>query len=106
EVNAVKDMIPDETYSLQAHNRDKMYVYIKSSTKIVRLYGPAVIVGGASIAALTGSHVQLTRRNAALMAAYGVVEEAFREYRERVKSVVGEDRELDIYRGTQTEKVK
>ena len=32
DVTVVKDMIPDESYSIQSHNRDKMYVYIKSSS--------------------------------------------------------------------------
>jgi len=106
EVSVVKDMVLDDSYTQQAHNRDKTYVYVKSSLKVVRLYGPAVVLGGASIACLTGSHVQLTRRNAALTAAYAIVEEAFREYRERVKMVVGDSREEDIYRGTQTETLK
>lgn len=106
EVSEVKSMVVDGSYSAYSHNRDLAYVYGKSTIKIVRLYAPAIVVGGVSIAALTGSHVQLTRRNAALTAAYAVVEEAFREYRERVRSVVGEDRELDLYRGTQTEVIK
>ena len=106
EVNVVKDMVVDQTYSEQMHRRDMIYVYSKSTIKVTKLYAPAVIIGSVSIAALTGSHIQLTRRNAALTAAYVVVEEAFREYRDRVRTVVGEDRELDIYRGTRTEMVK
>lgn len=106
EVEVVKHMVVDEEYSEQQHKRDKIFVYVRASVKVVHLYAPAVVVGGVSVAALTGSHVQLTRRNAALTAAYAVVEQAFREYRERVRSVVGEDRELDLYRNTQTEMVK
>ena len=106
EVAVVKDIEVGPEYSEQTHRKDMIYVYSKASYKVARLYGPAVVVGGVSIAALTGSHIQLTRRNAALTAAYAIVEEAFREYRDRVKTVVGEDRELDIYRGTHTETVK
>lgn len=106
DVNAVKDMVVvEDSYSEQSHRKDQIYVYVKASVKVAHLYAPAVIVGGVSIAMLTRSHIQLSRRNAALTAAYAVVEEAFREYRNRVREVVGEDRELDLYRGTKTETI-
>ena len=70
------------------------------------LYAPAVIIGAASITALTGSHIQLSRRNASLMAAFAAVEKAYSDYRDRVREQVGEERELDIYRSAKTEIVK
>ena len=86
-------------YSQEEWYKDTVYVYTKASWKIVKLYGPSIIIGGISIAALTGSHVQLSRRNTALMAAYAALQTAFEEYRERVRFQYGDDRELDIYRG-------
>lgn len=106
DVDNVNEIVPITEGDVVSLRKDKIYVYGKASLQVVRLYGPSILVGGASVALLTGSHVQLTRRNAALTAAYAVLDEAFREYRERVKSVVGEDRELDMYRGTKTETVK
>lgn len=79
--------------------RDLVYVYVKSGSKLAKLYGPSVVVGGVSIAALTGAHVQMKRRNAAVTAAFVAVSQAFDEYRERVQEEVGEEKELDIYRG-------
>lgn len=91
---------------------DKQYkadvglVYIKGSYSIVKLYAPAVIVGVASIGALTGSHVTLMRRNTSLMAAYAALSNAYTEYRERVKRELGNERELDIYHAVSIEKFK
>ncbi|MET0786534.1 MAG: DUF6353 family protein [Paenisporosarcina sp.] len=84
---------------------DRIHVYGKASFKIVRLYAPAAIVGVASIGALTGSHIQLVRRNTALMAAYAAVQKAYDDYRERVREQLGEDAELELYHAS-TKQVK
>ena len=69
--------------------------------KIVKLYIPAVIVGGLSIAALTKSHNILTRRNVALTAAYSALEKGFDEYRARVVEKYGEDEDRNLRYGTE-----
>jgi hypothetical protein len=73
--------------------------------EIVRLYTPAVVLGTLSIAALTGSHIQLTRRNTALTAAYATVSAAYDNYRDRVRKEVGEDREMELYHSSSIEKM-
>ncbi len=75
------------------------YVTLKSAVVLGKLYGPSLALGAVSIAALTGSHIQLTRRNAALSATLAIVSKAYEEYRMRVRDEVGESKELDIYRG-------
>ena len=75
----------------------EIYIWTKNVGEIAKLYAPAVGVGALSLAALTGSHIQLTRRNAALTAAYALVSTAFTNYRARVVNAVGAERELDIY---------
>jgi len=77
--------------------RDTAYVYAKSTLTVVKLYAPSVAVGALSIAALSGSHVALSRRNTALMAAYAAVSKAYDDYRARIVQELGEERELDIY---------
>jgi hypothetical protein len=74
-------------------------VTFKGALKIGRLYAPAIVLGGASVACLAGSHVQLTRRNAALTAAFTALSQAFEKYRDRVRDELGDQRELEIYRG-------
>lgn len=93
-------------YTSEDWYKDTIYVYGKASLKIVKLYGPSIIIGVASIGALTGSHVQLARRNAALMAAYAAIQQAFQEYRERVRFQYGEERELDLFHGVKTDVIE
>lgn len=86
-----------EQYPLEEYHKDVLYAYGRAGLQMAKLYGPAVIIGGASIAMLTGSHIQLTRRNSALMAAYAAVQKAYDDYRDRVREKYGVDTELDIY---------
>lgn len=94
-----------EEYVNAEYRKDLAYVYLKSGFNIAKLYGPAVIVGAASITALAGSHVQMQRRNAALMAAYAAVQRAYEDYRERVREELGDEKELEIYHSAEVEVV-
>lgn len=84
-------------YSETQYRKDVSYVYMKGGVKLAKLYGPSVVIGGLSIAALTGAHVQLTKRNAALGATLGAVMKAYEQYRLRIQEEIGEDREREIY---------
>lgn len=97
---------PEKPYSERDHHKDVAYVLVKSGGKLVRLYGPAALLGTASVGALTGSHVQLTRRNAALSATVALVSKAYDDYRARVQEQLGESKELEIYRANKTETVE
>lgn len=85
------------------HRRDLARTYVVGAGSIIKLYGPAVILGAAAIAALTTSHITLSNRNKALTAAYSAAAAAFEAYRERVKAELGEEKELDLYHGIRTE---
>jgi hypothetical protein len=84
-------------YAEKEYYKDLGYVYGKSVMKLGRLYGPSLALGAVSVAALTGSHIQMTRRNTALTATLAIVSKAYEDYRERVKAEVGEERGWDIY---------
>jgi Family of unknown function (DUF6353) len=96
----------ERKYSDREYYQDMTYVYAKGANKLIRLYGPAVVVGSFSIAALTGSHIQLTHRNAALTATLAAVSKAYDEYRDRVREELGEEKERDLYRGVSEEKIE
>jgi hypothetical protein len=87
------------------YQKDLAYVYTKNTMEIVKLYTPAVVLGTLSIAALTGSHIQLTRRNTALTAAYATLSAAYDNYRDRVRKEVGEEREMHLYHSATLEKI-
>ena len=88
-----------EEYSEQDRKKDISIIYVRTSANVVRLYGPAIVLGAASIGALAQSHSILTRRNAALTAAYAALERGFAEYRQRVVEKYGEeeDRNLQVW---------
>ncbi len=96
----------DTQYEGQDYFQDLGYIYTKTVVNFGRLYGPSIIVGAVSVAALTGSHIQLTRRNAALSATLAVVSKAYDDYRIRVQEEIGKDRELDIHRAMKNQEVE
>lgn len=77
-------------------NRDILLIKVKTAARISKLYAPAFVVGTLSIAALTGAHVTLTRRNLALTAAYAGLDKAFRDYRGRIVEALGADKEREL----------
>lgn len=89
-----------------ATRRDLAFAYGRGVCNIGVLYAPAIIVGAASIAALTGSHVTLTRRNNALTAAYVTISKALSDYRDKVREELGEEKERELYRKSQVDVVK
>ena len=105
DVDSVKTKYTNTGNMIGNQRRDMAVVYSKGSLKLVKLYAPAIILGGISISALTNSHITLTRRNAGLTAAYSALSASFDSYRERVRKEVGEEKEVDIYRGIVTEKM-
>lgn len=88
-------------YSESDRSRDVSLIYFQTGVRIIKMYAPAVILGGASIAALTTSHRILTRRNIALTAAYSALEKGFNEYRSRVVEKYGEEQDRNFRYGSQ-----
>jgi len=87
-------------YSERDRQKDVQVIRVQTAVKIVRLYAPAIIIGGASIACLTKSHQILSSRNAGLTAAYAALEKGFAEYRSRVVSKYGEEEDRNLRYGT------
>ena len=80
-----------EKYSEEDLQKDTVIVYTQTAVKLAKLYGPSVAIGAASIACIIGSHNILTKRNAALAAAYTAVDKTFKEYRNRVVDRFGKE---------------
>lgn len=85
-----------EKYSEEDSKKDLAIVYTQTAVKFIKLYGPAVALGVASLGCMIGSNRILNKRNAALAAAYAAVDKSFKEYRGRVIERFGEkmDKEL------------
>ena len=85
-----------EGYTEVDYHQDGVVIYTQAALKVARLYGPAIIAGGLGVAALTGSHIILNRRNGALMIAYAGLERGFKLYRERVAKELGPDKDREF----------
>lgn len=92
-------------YSEKDRQRDKVILYTRLVVKLGKMYGPSILVGTASIAALTGSHVVLNRRLAGVTAAYAALEKGFEKYRSRVKAELGEDKDREFRYGLETREI-
>lgn len=61
-----------------------------------KCYIPAITIGAISAACIVGSSSANLKRNAALATAYTLSESALKEYRDKVKDVVGDKKEQEI----------
>lgn len=104
DIDTVLDLGRD-TYGREEARHDKAVIYINAGVHIAKLYGPSVLLGGASIGLLVGSHQILNRRNAALTAAYAGLDKAFRQYRNRVVNDLGENKDREYRYGVEDQKV-
>ena len=87
-------------YSKEDAKKDLVIIYTQTGVKLVKLYGPSILLGVASIASILASNNIMRKRGAALMAAYTTLDTGFREYRKRVADRYGEDVEREIRYGT------
>lgn len=83
-------------YTPEDAKKDTVIVYTQTAVKFIKLYGPSVLVGVASIACIVGSHNILRKRNVALAAAYAAVDKGFKEYRGRVVERFGEELDKEL----------
>lgn len=96
----------DVAYSEKQYNSDLKKLKFKLALGITRQYAPAIVVGGLAVAALAGSHVILTRRNANLMAAYIALDKSYKAYRERVIEEFGEEKDRELRFGVEETEVE
>jgi hypothetical protein len=89
---ATKKLLNDPKYQHDGDQaKDLAKLKVRLAVDIVKPYLLPLGLGVVSIAALTGSHVILTKRNGAIMAAYAGLDRAFKEYRSRVSDEFGND---------------
>ena len=83
--------IDSEKYSEQDHQKDLVVTYTQTVVDFIKLYGPPVLLGAASIACIIGGHRIMMKRNVALVAAYKALDSGFKAYRKRVIAEHGEE---------------
>lgn len=105
-INEANEKITDETYSEQDYKKDIAIIYTQTATKLVRLYGPSIILGTASIGCVLMSNNILRKRNAALAAAYTAVFTDYKGYRSRVVERFGKDLDRELKFNVKTEEIE
>jgi hypothetical protein len=88
-------------YGEKEYRHDVVVIYSRAVLNITKEYAPAIILGAASISCIAKSHDILTKRNAALTAAYVAIDEAFTQYRERVVDKYGEEQDQEFRYGVE-----
>lgn len=85
--------------------KDRLYIYSRTFVDLSKLYGPTIIVGTLSIAALTKAHTIQNARIGALTAAYAGLDKAYQAYRKRVEETLGGEREQELLYNVREEQV-
>ena len=78
-------------------------LYGGTTMELARVYGPTIVVGSLSAAAILSGHNILRKRHVATMVAYSGLLEEFKQYRGRVAKTVGAEAEQEIYQGAHAE---
>ena len=95
-----------EEYTQEVANRDLTMVYGQTAWKLVKLYGPAVVVGAVSIACMIGSNRILRKENVALAAGLSATASSFKEYRSRLIDRFGKDLDKELRFGIKAKEVE
>lgn len=83
-------------YTEEDAQQDSKVNTLKTAVKIARVYTPAVVVGVATVGALTGSHFIMRKRYAGLSAAYALLDKGFKDYRARVVEELGVEKDREF----------
>lgn len=86
-------------YSDEDATKDKAVVYVQTGLKFAKLYGPAIGLGVLSVGAILASHGVMAKRQVSLVAAYNILAEGYRSYRERVVEELGADADRNFHLG-------
>lgn len=95
-----------EKYTKEDEKKDLAIVYTQTAVEFVKLYGPAVALGVASIGCILTSHNIMRKRNIALAAAYATVDKGFKEYRGRVVERFGETLDKELKYGIKAQEIE
>ena len=97
DIHEVKDSeeFADE-YDEKDYKKDLTIVYSNTGLKLVRLYGPTILMAAGAIFCMCAAVNILRKRNAALSVACATIADAFSNYRQRVRDRYGEEAEFAI----------
>lgn len=104
-VRKAEETLDPEVYTKQMYQKDLAVAYGRRGLDMAKLYGPAALIGVAGVSCLLGSHIVLSKRNIAVVAAYKLIEESYAKYRDRVTAELGPDKDRMFRYGINQETV-
>ena len=115
-IDEVKDALADaqadpeaegaKDYIERGYKKDLVKGYLQMGLNLGKLYGPAILVGAASIACIFSSKKILENRYSACLAACTTTERLFADYRKRVVDELGKDADIRFRHGIRQEEVE
>lgn len=96
QIKKVAEMPDVKDYTEQDMKKDIAIVYTQAAVKFIKLYGPSVLLGAASITSILAGHNMTRKRNVALAAAYATIDKSFKDYRGRVIDRFGKDLDKEL----------
>lgn len=88
------------------YTKNMLIMYKDTGLNLIKLYGPSMLVMGASISAIIWSNRILTKRNIALGAAYATLDACFKDYRKQIVEKYGEDADIEARYNVKVKKKK
>lgn len=106
DVKTAKETLEPEKYPIEAYRKDLVTSYATAGINLAGLYTPTIVCEAISIASLLTSFNVLSKRNAALTAAFAGVYSEYISYRERVAQRYGQEVEYELYNDISVEEIE
>lgn len=94
-----------ERYSDADVKADTLYAHKKMAIGLTKVYWPSATMLAVSVVMILSGFRIIRKRNMALVAAYNIVDQAFKGYRERVKAELGEEMDTHFMHDTEMKAV-
>lgn len=98
-------VITEDKYSEQDRLRDITIVYTQATVQVAKLYAPAIILGALGTTCILGGFGILKKRYIGVAAALSLTEKSFKDYRQRVVDLFGEEVDYKIKNNVRTEEI-
>ena len=95
-----------EEYTEKDATRDKILCYRNVVVGIAKLYAVPIALGVLSVTSILYSHKLISKRNAALTAAYSALSESFKDYRGNVIEKYGKEEDRKLYYGLKEKEIE
>ena len=99
-IEEAKEKFPD-SYSDKDELQDKVTTYTQTGVGFAKLYWPSAVLMVGGVVCILSAHGIMKQRNAALAAAYAVIDKAFKSYRGRVVDELGKDKDYHFMYDTE-----